>query len=500
MKLSVFKKSLRLSLFAILLLTLFTACSRDGKRVESPDDLKGATVGVQLGTTADESVTELEKKGFGTKVERFTKTADAIQALLQGKLDCIVDNEQPVKAFTRENPGLRELDEPYGGDSFALSIAKGNVQLKHLIDSALVVLSENGTLERILHMHIEDNETVAYQPKESHGRVPPLIVATNATFPPYEYYEKGEIVGIDVDLMRAIGDVIGRDVIFQDMAFDAVLTSVQSGKADVGAAGMTVTPERQKNVLFSTPYAFARLSILVQSDELLESKSLIDRLRDDFFVDGRYFYLLKGLGNTLIITFFAAILSLILGSGVAVVRASHDRTGKLPLLNFICKVYLAVLRGTPTMVQLLIIYYIIFASVNVSKAFVAIVAFGINSSAYLAEVVRAGIMAIDKGQMEAGRSLGLNHLQTMRLVILPQAFKNVLPAMGNEVITLLKETSIAGYIGLVDLTKGSDIIRSITYDAMLPLITVAVIYFAMVATLSLAVNKLEKRLRNNERK
>ena len=143
--------------------------------------------------------------------------------------------------------------------------------------------------------------------------------------------------------------------------------------------------------------------------------------------------------------------------------------------------------------------YVVFASANVSKVFVAIIAFGLNSAAYLAEVIRSGIMSVDKGQMEAGRSLGLSYTQTMRYILLPQAFKNVLPAMGNELITLLKETSISGYIGLVDLTKGSDIIRSITYDALMPLGVVALIYLVIVMALSAGVNKLEKNLRKNER-
>jgi polar amino acid transport system substrate-binding protein len=147
----------------------------------------------------------------------------------------------------------------------------------------------------------------------------------------------------------------------------------------------------------------------------------------------------------------------------------------------------------------LIIYYVVFASTNVSKVFVAIVAFGLNSAAYVAEVVRSGIMSVDPGQFEAGRSLGLPYAKTMRLIVIPQAFKNILPALGNELITLLKETSISGYIGLIDLTKGSDIIRSVTYEAMLPLFMVALIYLCLVLILTALVNKLERSLRKNER-
>ena len=157
------------------------------------------------------------------------------------------------------------------------------------------------------------------------------------------------------------------------------------------------------------------------------------------------------------------------------------------------------IRGTPGVVQLMIIYFIIFGSVDISKVLVAIIAFGINSGAYVAEIFRSGIMSIDNGQFEAGRSLGLNYRQTMTTIILPQAVKNILPALCNEFISLLKETSISGYIGLMDLTKGGDIIRSVTYEAFMPLIAVAVIYLLMVVGLSKAVGVLERKLRNNER-
>lgn len=227
--------------------------------------------------------------------------------------------------------------------------------------------------------------------------------------------------------------------------------------------------------------------------------NLTDRFKWCFLIDHRYNYIFTGLANTLIITFFAIILSLILGTGIAIVRSTHERNGNHKVMNTICKIYLTVVRGTPTMVQLLIIYYVVFASVDVNKILVAIIAFGLNSAAYIAEVIRSGIMSVDTGQMEAGRSLGMNYSQTMRLIVLPQAFKNVLPAIGNELITLLKETSISGYIGLVDLTKGSDIIRSITYDAMLPLGIVAAIYLCIVMSLTYGVNKLEKKLRESER-
>ena len=218
----------------------------------------------------------------------------------------------------------------------------------------------------------------------------------------------------------------------------------------------------------------------------------------NFIDDHRYRYLFDGLKVTLQIAICAVILGVILGFIVAIIRSTHDKTGKLKFLNFIAKVYLTVIRGTPVLVQLMISYYVIFTAPDVSKVFVAVMAFGVNSGAYVAEIVRSGIMSIDNGQFEAGRSLGFNYVQTMIFIILPQAFKNVLPALSNEFIVLLKETSVAGDIGIEDLTKGGDIIRSRTFEALFPLIAVACIYLVIVMILTFLVSRLERRLRNSD--
>ena len=218
----------------------------------------------------------------------------------------------------------------------------------------------------------------------------------------------------------------------------------------------------------------------------------------NFIEDNRWKYIVDGLKITLIVTIFAVLIGVLLGFLIAIVRTTHDKTGKLKILNVICRVYLTVNRGTTAVVQLMIIYFIIFGSVDISKVLVAIIAFGINSGAYVAEIFRSGIMSIDNGQFEAGRSLGFNYAQTMMYIIMPQAFKNVLPTLCNEFISLLKETSVSGYIALQDLTKGGDIIRSRTYDAFMPLIAVALIYLAMVMIFTKLVSLLERRLRNSD--
>lgn len=226
---------------------------------------------------------------------------------------------------------------------------------------------------------------------------------------------------------------------------------------------------------------------------------LREQIYTNFIVDSRWHYLTDGLKVTLEVTFFSVLIGIVLGLLVAIVRSTYDKTGKLKILNFLCNIYITVIRGTPVVVQLLIIYFVVFGSVKIDKALVAIMAFGMNSGAYVSEIFRSGIMSIDNGQFEAGRSLGFSYVQTMWHVIMPQAFKNVLPALGNEFIVLLKETSVAGYIALQDLTKGGDIIRSRTYDAFMPLIAVALIYLVMVMAFQKLVNLLERRLRNSER-
>ncbi len=458
--------------------------------------------------------------------------------------------------------------------------------------------------------------------------LPTYTVGMEATFPPYEFYRGTEIVGIDVDILKEIGRRNKVNFKLEDMAFDSIITAVQTGKVDLVASGLTVTEDRRRQVNFTRSYAGAKQVIIVPensnvkgvadlkkvrvgvqhgssgdsyvtdhiceperytngalaisamnagkvdavvldnapaenhvagshgliilsepvveeqyamalrkgNDELLnmlnitldemdadgtlaaiiehhmrenkpetqeQAEGLFARLADDFKTDfvknGRWHYLLDGLLVTVEIALAAAIIGIVLGFLIAVIRSTADLTGRLRVLDWFCRVYLTVVRGTPIVVQLLIIYFVIFGSVDISKVLVAMVAFGLNSAAYVAEIIRSGIMSVDRGQMEAGRSLGMSYGTTMRSVILPQAFKNVLPALGNEFIVLLKETSICGYIALQDLTKGGDIIRSQTYDAFLPLFAVAAIYLCMVMLLSHLLKKLELRLKKNER-
>lgn len=231
-------------------------------------------------------------------------------------------------------------------------------------------------------------------------------------------------------------------------------------------------------------------------EEVKSNKSFIDKIYNSIIYEGRYKYILEGLKNTLLIALGAVIIGIILGTVFAISRNIYDNTGKLKMLSLISRAYVTIIRGTPSTLQLMIIYYVIFKNTSINIVLVGIMAFGINSGAYVAEIIRAGISSIDKGQWEAGYSLGLSYSKVMRKIILPQAIKNILPALGNEFITLVKETSIGAYIGIIELTKASDIIASRTYDYFFPLVLIAIIYLAITMFLSKLINLMERRLNN----
>lgn len=510
------KKQYRYMLFLSMFVLLFSLCvgcgkQKEGEQIEQVavtcvDDLPGKNIGVQIGTTGDIYASDYKNDDAGTQITRFNKGADAVQALKQNKVDCVIIDEQPANAFVGKNKELTILEEEFAIEDYAICIAKGNTELKDKINAALNELKEDGTLANIISNYIGDDtkgKTPYVSPEGTTRENGTLTMATNVGFPPYEYFENGVATGIDVDMAQAIADKLGMELVISDIEFDSIIIAVQTGKADIGVAGMTVTEDRLKNIDFTDSYTTAKQVIIVNSGNSVEELSFQERLYQSFVEDSRWKYIPEGLKNTVIITVFAGIMGVILGFLLAVIRVAHDRNGEvgvfIKILNPLAKIYLTVFRGTPVMVQLLIMYYVIFAQVKVSPLVAAVLAFGLNSAAYVAEAVRAGIISIEIGQFEAGRSLGFSYGQTMWYIIIPQAIKNSLPAMCNEFIALLKESSIVGYIGLVDLTKAGDIIRSNTYEALIPLCSVALVYLAIVMIMTAGVSRLERRLKRDAR-
>ncbi len=446
-----------------------------------------------------------------------------------------------------------------------------------------------------------------------------LILVTEAGFAPYEYYSGGEIVGVDIDIAKEIAKSLNKELIIKDVAFDSIISEVKTGKSDIGAAGISYTAEREKEVDFTISYSESKQVIIKNKDkkiynasdlnfkkvavqlgsvaddylttnypnvevirekkflaaiqdlkdnkvdavvmdelpakklitndmvilpeplltdsygmviqkgntELLnevnkvilrlkedgeidnyllnhlgvnnekyEKRSLYDHFYDSVIYDARYKYILEGLRNTLLIALGAVLIGIVLGNIAAISNNVYLNTGKFKILNILSKAYVTAIRGTPSTLQLMIIYYVIFRQTSINIVLVGIIAFGINSGAYVAEIIRAGLNSVDKGQWEAGYALGLNYPQVLSRIIMPQSIKNILPALGNEFITLVKETSIGAYIGIVELTKASDIIASRTYDYFFPLIIIAIIYLIITLCLSKFITIMEVKLNN----
>lgn len=222
---------------------------------------------------------------------------------------------------------------------------------------------------------------------------------------------------------------------------------------------------------------------------------LLNRLNSTFVVDGRWQWFVSGLGYTLLISLFSVLLGLVIGILMALMRLSKSK-----ILRAVSEIYIDIIRGTPTMVQLLIIYFVIFANVHIDKWVVGFIAFGINSGAYIAEIVRGGILSVNIGQTEAGRSLGMTHKQTMASIVMPQAMKNILPALGNEFVVLIKETAVIGMIANIDLVGAARKVQSLTYDYLIPLLSIAVIYYVVIKIISTLLSKVEKGMRKADKR
>ena len=222
---------------------------------------------------------------------------------------------------------------------------------------------------------------------------------------------------------------------------------------------------------------------------------LLNRLNSTFVVDGRWQWFVSGLGYTLLISLFSVLLGLVIGILMALMRLSKSK-----ILRAVSGIYIDIIRGTPTMVQLLIIYFVIFANVHIDKWVVGFIAFGINSGADIAEIVRGGILSVNIGQTEAGRSLGMTHKQTMASIVMPQAMKNILPALGNEFVVLIKETAVIGMIANIDLVGAARKVQSLTYDYLIPLLSIAVIYYVVIKIISTLLSKVEKGMRKADKR
>ncbi|WP_421696559.1 ABC transporter permease subunit [Aestuariivirga sp.] len=485
-------------LFAVTLsLVALPGCKQtDVLVIEKTADAQHARIGVMTGSTSEAIATQQFPQAH---IQSFDNVADAFGALKSGQLDAIITAYSTSLLLVRRNPDLRLLDEKLSIEDTAIAVHKGNTELFTAVDKIISDLKAEGAFQSMSRRWFKTGPGPYEQidiPLPATGE--PLRVGVSATREPFSFVdENGRVSGHDGDLARLIAQRLKRPVEFHDMKFLALIPALQSGKIDMIVTGMTATDQRRKFVDFTQPYYANSQVMMVRNwaagvgpataepgfwDGLKES------IESNILAEKRYLLLWEGLKVTFIISVLSTLFGTALGGIVCFMRMARS-----PLLQVPARIFISVLRGIPVVVLLMLIFYVVFASVNISPVLVAVVAFGLNFAAYAAEIFRTGIEGIETGQTEAGLAMGFSRKKTFRLVILPQMVRRILPVYKGEVISIVKMTSIVGYIAVLDLTKASDIIRARTFDAFFPLVLVAVLYFLMSYMLIALMDWAERR-------
>jgi len=437
---------------------------------------------------------------------------DVNLAINTAKADvAFADEPGVVEIFTTEK-NMTMLKEPLFGFPLGVGFNKSNTALRAQFNAFLAELRRSGEYDK-LFKHWKDESTRVMPTIVNDGRNGVLKAGVNASNPPYLYVQNGEIVGIDAELISRFAASIGRKVEYSNMEFGSLVAAVATGKVDLVSSSIFITPERLKRIDFSDPYdqvnavAYALKSRVAPeaggtagmtpaaSDTAATAtapgflSSLRSSIEDNLIKENRYLLIWKGLQTTVLISILATIFGTALGALVCYMRMSPHRWLSVP-----AGIYISLLRGLPVLVLLMLIFYVVFASIYISPVLVAVIAFGMNFAAYVSEMFRTGIEGVDRGQAEAGIAMGFTPTSTFLHIVMPQALLRILPVYKGEFISLVKMTSIVGYIAVEDLTKASDLIRSRTFDAFFPLVLVAILYFLVSWILMQLLEELERRM------
>ncbi|MCQ2060278.1 MAG: ABC transporter permease subunit [Fibrobacter sp.] len=461
--------------------------------------LEGKKIAVATGSIYDKLTSERIK---AAEIKYFTTYTDIFNALKSRKVDAISIDKSVVYHWMRNFPDVKILDEKLSKDYFGIAIKKGN-PIKATIDSLIQILKDNGELAQIIDKWNHEKEDDYCIPQDWEGKNGTLNIATEGINPPFDFFKGNQLAGINIDLMLRLGKMLDKKIVFKTYEFSTLIPSITSGKVDLGISGISITEERQKLVDFSIPY-YENEGIVVVRDEsaLSEMKtSFIAELKKSFhrtfLQENRWKMVCNGLGITIIISIFSGIFGTLLGFIICFFRRSKNRVSSIT-----SAVFIRVIQGMPVLVLLMILYYIIFGHSNLNGVVVAVIGFGINFGVYASEIMRSGMDAVEKGQLEAAAALGYNRRQTFFKILLPQAANHFIPVLKGEFISMVKMTSIVGYIAVMDLTKVTDIIRSRTMEAFFPLIATAILYFIIANILTYILTLVEKKTdpKHRERK
>ncbi len=455
-------------------------------------DLDGRRIGVLSGTTMD---TAAQESIPNAKIVYYTTFADQPIALARDKVEAFLMEEPMAQLLVSQKPGFTYLKEPLSTFNYAMVFPPKSQKLCAEFSLEIQKLIKDGTLERMKKKWFTGDSKKKLMPTPLKN--PPRGVLRYATVPelePFTFYAEGELAGYDIETVTLCANKLGYGLEPVICTWDSYLEAVSTGKADLGIACTAVTPERQQKMLFSEPTCASGLVAVVKEAKAEKTApaalSFVDGLKSSFdrtFVrESRWKLIAEGLVVTIIITIFSALFGTLLAFGVCAMRRSHHA-----LVCSFAKSYIALIQGTPILVILMILYYIVFASWDINAIIIAIVGFSLNFAAYVGEMFRTGIESIPKGQMEAASALGMTPFQAYRKVICPQVLQRILPIYRGTFIDMLKMTSIVGDIAIQDLTQMSDIIRSRTYEAFFPLIAAALIYFIVANIFSPMFTALE---------
>lgn len=469
-------------------------------RMRGADDVGDKTIGVLLGSVYDIHATRTYPKA---KILQYQTVSDMLIALNSGKIDVTYYDAASSPEMLKANPDVGVLVEDVMSVPIGAGFNRDNGALREQFNAFLKEIKSNGTYDDMVDRWMKKGvmEMPKIESTNKNGVLRAGVV--NDLGMPFGFIKDGKLIGFDIELSSRFAAYTGREYQPVPLQFGSLIASISTNKIDIITASMFVTEERKKMIDFGDPYYASGVNLVARKDRIDRGpaggganatgparKPFLQRVADSFYsniiLEKRYRLIVAGLELTILISVFAALLGTILGGLVCYMRMSRHA-----ILSRTAAVYISLLRGTPVLVLLMIIYYVVFASVNINPSIVAVIAFGMNFGAYVSEMFRTSIESVDKGQKEAGIAGGFTRLQTFVYIVAPQALRHLLPVYKGEFISLMKMTSIVGYIAVQDLTKASDIIRSRTFDAFFPLIMAALIYLLLAWLLTWALGTIE---------
>lgn len=463
-------------------------------------NVEGMRIGVDTGSF---SMSVAEDYYTNAQIEYYNNATDGFYAVEQGVLDAFVGGTAILSYALPKLSGVKIITDPSMGSSkIAAAMNKENTALKAKIDEALTVMLNDGTIDEMYKRWVVDGKTEMPEIASPQNPSQTLRIGTCAVIEPFSFITNGELTGMEVEMARRVAAHLGMGITFETFDFSSIVEAIQSNRIDAAFTNLNITEAREKAVSFSIPYMNEGVSVLVadQSAVSADKSSLgafIDSLSKSFertfITENRWQLIVQGVLTTLVISAFSGVFGAVLGFAFCLLRRSKYRALSVPM-----GVFTRIVQGTPMVVILMILYYIVFGNMN--AVVIAIIGFSINFGVYVSEMMRAGIDAVDKGQAEAASALGFTRRQTFLRIVFPQASVHFLPILKGEFISMVKMTSVVGYIAIQDLTKMSDIIRSRTYEAFFPLIATAVIYIIISWLLTLVISAIEIKTEPKHRK